>query len=99
MYDDYINYYGFPRELGFIRTKQLTEMGEAGALLELIIPVHTLALPPDLTLTHLFPTRTHHPRTHPCPTPHPTLALTRAHLLVQSTRTLTLSPVRHPDSI
>jgi len=38
MYDDYINYYGFPRELGFIRTKQLTEMGEAGALLELIIP-------------------------------------------------------------
>ena len=22
MYDDYINYYGFPRELGFIRTKQ-----------------------------------------------------------------------------
>ena len=38
MYDDYINYYGFPRELGFIRTKQLTDIGEAGALLELIIP-------------------------------------------------------------
>ena len=37
-YDDYINYYGFPRELGFIRTKQLTEIGEAGALIELIIP-------------------------------------------------------------
>ena len=38
MYDDYINYYGFPRELGFIRTKQLTEPGETGAFLELIIP-------------------------------------------------------------
>ena len=38
MYDDYINYYGFPRELGFIRTKQLTGAGEAGALIELIIP-------------------------------------------------------------
>ena len=38
MYDDYINYYGFPRELGFIRTKQLTDIGEAGALIELIIP-------------------------------------------------------------
>ena len=24
MYDDYINYYGFPRELGFIRRKQLS---------------------------------------------------------------------------
>ena len=23
MYDDYINYYGFPRELGFIRVKRL----------------------------------------------------------------------------
>ena len=22
MYDDYINYYGFPRELGFIRVKR-----------------------------------------------------------------------------
>jgi len=38
MYDDYINYYGFPRELGFIRIKQLTDIGEAGALIELIIP-------------------------------------------------------------
>ena len=38
MYDDYINYYGFPRELGFIRTKQLLDLGEAGALIELIIP-------------------------------------------------------------
>jgi len=38
MYDDYINYYGFPRELGFIRTKQLTDIGEAGAYIELIIP-------------------------------------------------------------
>jgi len=38
MYDDYINYYGFPRELGFIRTKQLLDVGEAGALIELIIP-------------------------------------------------------------
>ena len=38
MYDDYINYYGFPRELGFIRTKQLLNLGETGALIELIIP-------------------------------------------------------------
>ena len=30
---------GFPRELGFIRTKQLMDdIGEAGALIELIIP-------------------------------------------------------------
>ena len=29
---------GFRRELGFIRTKQLTDIGEAGALIEAIIP-------------------------------------------------------------
>ena len=38
MYDDYINYYGFPRELGFIRTKALADASESGALIELIIP-------------------------------------------------------------
>ena len=38
MYDDYINYYGFPRELGFIRTKLLAETNEAGAYIEVIIP-------------------------------------------------------------
>ena len=31
MYDDFINYYGFPRELGFIRTKLLAETNEASA--------------------------------------------------------------------
>ena len=38
MYDDYINYYGFPRELGFIRMKRLDGVGEADCLLEVIIP-------------------------------------------------------------
>ena len=46
MYDDYINYYGFPRELGFIRRKHVlpNEAGGAGGggagdiLLEVIIP-------------------------------------------------------------
>ena len=38
MYDDYINYYGFPRELGFIRVKRLDGVGEADCLLEVIIP-------------------------------------------------------------
>ena len=37
MYDDYINYYGFPRELGFIRRKQLQAAG-GDCLLEVIIP-------------------------------------------------------------
>ena len=38
MYDDFINYYGFPRELGFIRTKLLAETNEASAYIEVIIP-------------------------------------------------------------
>ena len=29
MYDDYINYYGFPRELQFIRRKQLAAAATA----------------------------------------------------------------------
>ena len=37
MYDDYINYYGFPRELGVIRRKQLQAAG-GDCLLEVIIP-------------------------------------------------------------
>ena len=39
MYDDYINYYGFPRELGFIRRKLLPRS------------TLTLTLTPTLTLT------------------------------------------------
>lgn len=39
MYDDYINYYGFPRELGFIRVKRLVmSKGEVDSLIEVIIP-------------------------------------------------------------
>jgi len=39
MYDDYINYYGFPRELGFIRVKRLLQQkGEVDSLVEVIIP-------------------------------------------------------------
>ena len=49
MYDDYINYYGFPRELGFIRRKQLqvhadlapstgSNAAAEDVLLEVIIP-------------------------------------------------------------
>lgn len=30
MYDDYINYYGFPRELGFIRRKHMQGGGVGG---------------------------------------------------------------------
>jgi len=50
MYDDYINYYGFPRELGFIRRKLLPSTpGGKGApdedvLLEVIILTLTLTL-------------------------------------------------------
>ena len=50
MYDDYINYYGFPRELGFIRRKLLpSSPGGKGApdedvLLEVIILTLTLTL-------------------------------------------------------
>jgi len=39
MYDDYINYYGFPRELGFIRAKRLQQDDWPGdRLIEVIIP-------------------------------------------------------------
>ena len=39
MYDDYINYYGFPRELGFIRVKRLLQQkGEVDSLVEVNIP-------------------------------------------------------------
>jgi len=39
MYDDYINYYGFPRELGFIRAKRLLQQEWQGdQLIEVIIP-------------------------------------------------------------